>query len=152
MEKFQQLIYDFGDLVAEDLYIDEHGVCRLFLNEKFPLQLELNQAEDTLICIASITEVPPGRFREQVLKEALKDNEHSRGQDGTLGYVLQKGMLTYHFSYPLEQLTGSILADFLEVITPKIESWYDAIEGGMAGPNPQTPIPKDKPPQFAPRI
>jgi len=152
MEKFRQILYDFGDLVAEELYIDDQGVCRLFLNEKFPLQLELDQSEEMLIMISSIAEVPPGKFREQVMKEAMKENELMRGKDGVLGYVLQRNMLTFHYQYPLEQVTGTFLADLLETLIPKIEAWYDALARGSAGPNPQTPIPKDKPPQFTPKM
>lgn len=152
MEKFRQLLYDLGDLIAQDLFIDEHGVCRLFVNEKFPIQLESDQSEEMLYFIAPIAEVPPGRFREQVLKEAMKENEQTKGCDGTLGYVFQKNLLTFCFEYPFEQLTGTLLADLLEKITPKIEAWYDALARGSAGPNPQTPLPKDKPPQFTPKL
>lgn len=151
MEAFRQILYDLSELLSEDLFIDKHGVCRIVFNETIVFQLELDPYEQHLFLISPIAEVPPGKYREQVFKEALKDCARSKGSEGVLSFAPTQNKLCYHLQLPLERVNGDRLATALEMAVPKVESWMEALNRGTAGPNPTTPLPADKPPPFMKR-
>lgn len=136
MEKFAQILADLGELIDEDLFPDDVGACRLNMNEKFCMQLQQDESQRFLHIITTITEVPPGKYRENVLSEALKENERTRGTLGAFGFSDKLNSLMHFVSLPLDEVTGSSLGDELEILVPYLETWYDALQSGQAGPNP----------------
>ena len=137
MEKFAQILYDLGQLIDEDLFPNEIGACRLNMNEKFSMQMQVDDSGKYLLIITAIAEISPGKYKENVLREALKENERMRGTMGDFGFSDKLGKLMHSTRLLLDEVTGSSLGDELELLVPYIESWYDAIKNGQAGPNPE---------------
>lgn len=133
MDRFQELLWDLGELIEVPLHVDKHHACRILLDEKLTIQLQMDPNGVDLMVIAFLYEIPPGRFRENVLKESLKQNafHHSFG---TFGYIEKINVLALHQFLPAENLTGESLGDFLEGFISEAENWRSALANGQAAP------------------
>ena len=133
MDKFQELLWDLGEIIQLPLHIDKNLACNLLLDENLEVQMQLdNHGENFLIC-AFLADVPPGRFRENVLKEALKVNGHYQ-PFGTFAFYEKKNMLILQQFLPVEKLSGEKLAEHLEIFLEEAEEWRKAIENGTTAP------------------
>ena len=148
----EPLLEELSELTATPLILDVKGVCRMIINEKFELQLEIDQMKENLVVGSVICSIPPGRFRQNVLKEGLKENDLPHPRVGVLSYIEKNNTLFLFDILPLDELNGEKLAKYLEVFLEKAESWYTAIDGGLPSPNPETPLEDTPPPQFGMRL
>ncbi len=134
MKFFQELIWDLGELTKLPLHIDDHGACTLLIEELFPIQLDMDQAEENVVIIALLGEVPPGRFREELLKGALKANG-SYQPWGTLSYSQKKDALILHAFLDATECRVQTLVDFLVPFIAHAESWQQALQSGTLPQN-----------------
>jgi len=133
MDRFQELLWDLGELIELPLHIDKNHACNLLLDDKLELQLQMDAHGENLIIWAFIHEIPPGRFRENVLKDALKVNGVHR-PFGSLAFYEKKNMLILHQFVPAEKLSGEKLVEKLEVFIEEAEEWRASIENGGTSP------------------
>jgi len=146
MDRFQELLWDLGELMELPLHIDKNNVCKLLLDEKLELQLEMDPHGENLLVASFISEIPPGRFRENVLKEALKVNS-SYHPFGSFAFLEQKSSLILHQYLPTDHLSGEKLTEHLEVFIEEAEAWRAALEGGASAPT-KYQSHEHKPPPF----
>ena len=146
MDKFQELLWDLGELIELPLHIDKNHACNLLLDDKLEVQLQMDPHEENLIIFAFVHEVPPGRFRENVLRDALKVNGtyHSFG---TLAFYEKKNMLILHQFFPVEKLSGQKLLELLEPFIEEAEEWRSTLERGGTSPLKYNSA-ESKPPPF----
>lgn len=147
MDIFQQLIWDLGEITKLPLHVDENRSCRLLIEGKLPVHLEMDSTGDYLIVAAMLPEIAPGRFREEILKAALKTNA-SYHSFGVLSYVEKKNILVLHKLLLASQCSAQQLIDFLIPFIEYAESWQKAIESGIP-PSSSEPLPSDSPPPFS---
>ena len=101
------------------------------------VQLQLDSTQENLFLFSSLIELPPGRFRENVLREALKANGQPDPRAGILGYILPTPpplpppTLSPHHSQR-QPPRRSLLGAFFELA----ESWAKAIQNGHSAPPP----------------
>lgn len=134
IDRFQELIAELGRALDLPLFVDTHQACTLEIadNIRIQMQLDPNQAHLFMACFA--IEIPPGRFRENVLKEALKANFSPDPKPAVLGYTLQNNHLTLHQSIPIDILNGERLAGFFQSFLKEAQNWIRAIEQGKSAP------------------
>ncbi len=135
MDRFEEILWDLGELIDLPLYVDKNRACKLVIDEKLPVQFEMDMNQDMLMVGSSICELPPGKFRESVLKEALKANGNRAYGHGILSYVERNNTLVIFEYFYTKGLTGETLATYLETFIPYANSWRDAIETGSAFPS-----------------
>ena len=74
MKSFHDLIAELGEYIGEDLKVDLNMACSLEINNLIKVQIELDSPGEKILLMSLITELPPGKFRENILKDALKAN------------------------------------------------------------------------------
>ncbi|MCB1107234.1 MAG: CesT family type III secretion system chaperone [Chlamydiia bacterium] len=133
MDRFQELLWDLGELVNLPLHVDKNHACTLLLDDRLEVQLQMDKHEENLIFWAFVHEIPPGKFRENVLKDALKVNAEPH-PFGHLAYYEKKNMLILHQFVPAEKLSGSELLEKLESFIEEAEEWRSSLDQGGTSP------------------
>lgn len=130
MDKFAILLDDFGTLIQVPLHPDHHRKCHLSINGELHLQITEDEQKDRILIATFIGEIPPGKFRETILKEALKENDLFP-RLGTLSYSERNNQLALTSFVSFSRLDGEKLADFLELFIEKAFSWRVALTTGQ---------------------
>lgn len=133
MDRFQQLLWDLGELIELPLHIDKNSACKLLLDEKLEVQLEMDSDGEKLLIGAFLGELPPGKFRENVLKDALKVN-HLIHPYSTLAFMEKTNTLILYQYLMANELSGETLVEHLNVFIEEAEEWRAAITNGQSAP------------------
>lgn len=144
MNRFTKLMEEMSYILDTPITPEKGGKCRFRVNDLFPIQIEMDKSGEKFFLIAMITELPPGKFREKVLKEAMKENIY--GSIGVLSYMDRNNHLMLHKKFFSEDTDAEMFTDELEAFLRKSIDWYQAIQRGSAGPHPVSLTPEDKPP------
>jgi hypothetical protein len=138
MSQFEELLQQLGKIFNLDLHIDHHHACSISIQDQLTVQLQPDIEQKNLVLFAKIAEVPPGKFRENAFKEALRENGLPDPRIGVFGYSAANNHLILYQKYPMDLLKGDQLAgmfgSFLELGT----LWKKAIESGLPCPPKQT--------------
>jgi hypothetical protein len=130
MDHFAILLADLGALIQVPLHPDHHRACCLSVNGELHIQLKEDDNNDRILISTFISEIPPGKFRENILKETLKEN-NLFPRIGNLSYSERNNQLAF-FSYVyFPGLDGDKMADFLEKFLEKAFSWRTALQTGQ---------------------
>lgn len=129
MDRFQQLLYDLSDLLQVTLYAEHNEKCRISINEELEIQLEYNSAKEQILIGCLCCEIPPGKFRENTLKEALKANGQFP-RIGTYGYCAKSNKLALFHYLSIQHLTSEKFADLLAQFIDRAEVTKNGITKG----------------------
>lgn len=129
IDRFEELLTELGAELGVALHPDKRGACKLKINESLHVQLECDAGRENLLIASFICEIPPGKFRETILKDALKSNGPFP-LNGTLSYSERNNQLVLFSSYQLSHLNGKTLADFLTAFIEKANNWRVGVETG----------------------
>ena len=129
MDRFLVLLDDLGELIGTPLHVNSKGFCQINIDNKLHIQIADEKERDRIFVATFICEVPPGKFRENIFAETLKEN-NLYPRLATFAYSEKNNQLAFfsHIYYP--NLTGDTLADFLEKFIEKALSWKIGIETG----------------------
>lgn len=130
---FSNLIAELGKVFALKLTPDKYNACSLEI-PPLTIQLELDEPRENLFIFTKIIELPPGKFRENVLAEALKANGLPDPRLGVFGYIAITNHLALHQVYPVKILNGENLAALFGGFYELATSWYDSIHRGTPSP------------------
>lgn len=133
MDRFQELLWDLGELIEVPLHIDKNNACKLLMDEKLEVQLEMDPHGEKLLVASFISEIPPGRFRENVLKDALKVNS-TYHPFGSFAYLEKNNHLILHQYLDTDHLSGEKLVEYLETFIVEAEEWRQALINGASAP------------------
>jgi hypothetical protein len=137
MTPFEELIQQLGATLGVPLHIDAHGACCLQVNEKIAVQIEPESRGENVVIAAFISHLNPGKYREEVLKEALKANAHFI-RTGNIGAILSfcghRNQLACHTYVPANDITTEKLLTSLTYLTETAISWLDALQSGQTAP------------------
>jgi hypothetical protein len=133
IDRFSELLYELGKIFGLALLPDKSNACTIAI-APLSIQLELNQSQETLLLFTKIIALPPGKFRENVLIEALKANALPDPRPGIFGYFAMTNHLTLHQSFPLHILNGERLAGLFGSFFEWGESWHTSIQRGEKSP------------------
>lgn len=131
---FSDLILGLGKLIKTPLKVDELNTCLLRIGRKLPVQLEINSRRNVLIIASAISEIPPGKFRENVLLYALKENQIPNVATGILGYSEKNNKLVLFLELSLDDLTPEKIHAHLFPFIERAKKWYSALEEGRPAP------------------
>ena len=62
MDKFQELLWDLGELIELPLHIDKNRACNLLLDESLEMQLQMDERDENVLVCAFLADVPPAFF------------------------------------------------------------------------------------------
>jgi Tir chaperone protein (CesT) family len=133
MDLFQQLLFDLGAELDLPLHIDSNGACKLLIDEKLPVQLEMDPDGKRLLIWIVIGELPPGKFREEILKITLRLNG-IYNELGRYAYIEKTNCLAFYTYRIAEKLKGSSLADLLVKLVPYAKEWQESLARGLLAP------------------
>lgn len=135
IDRFSDLLNQLGKIFELPLHIDKSNACSILI-PPIIIQLQLDSAQQNLFLFSKIIEVPPGKFRENVLREALKANSLPDPKAAIFGYIASTNHLALHQRYPLEILNGERLAGLFGAFYEIGEMWHRAIQSGQTAPVP----------------
>lgn len=130
MDRFALLMDDLGHILNIPLYSDKKRAVRLNINGILHIQMESEDDRERILIAAFIHDIPPGKYRENTLKEALKSNSRFP-RTGTLSYSERNNQLALFEYVPLSELRAEKLADILANIIEKALAWRSAITQGV---------------------
>ena len=137
MDRFQQILYDLGKEIDVELYPDQNQICQINYHDQIHLQIIYEEAKERIMLATFICDVPPGKYREKLLKAALIQNgEYPRA--GTFAYSERNNKLTLFTYTPAFELTGEKLHKKLDALIELASVWKDAVENGKPLPAPST--------------
>ncbi len=129
IDRFEELINELSLQIGIPLHPDKIGACTLETKDGFDVQLECDRSQEKLLIVAFICDIPPGKLRENILKDALKANG-PYARDGILGYSENNNKLALFAALPFTHLSGPILSEFLNVFIDKASQWKSGVETG----------------------
>jgi len=134
IDRFEDILQGLGQEFDLPLHTDKHHACAIRVKAGLIVQLEKDPAQERLLIASQVVEVPPGKFRENVLKEALKANGLPDPRVGVFAYIAKINQLVLFQYYPFDILTPQRLAGLLGPFIQTAEKWREAIEAGSASP------------------
>ena len=135
MTPFEEILEKLGKILSLSLKPDHNRACAIQIKKNITIQLQSDPSEEKLLIGCKIIDLPPGKFRENVLKEVLKANGLPDPRIGTFAYIEQLNQLFLFQYYPFEILSGERLSSLLGPFIQMAESWKEAIASGKASPN-----------------
>ncbi len=105
IDRFEELLNQLSQEIGISLHPDKIGACTLKTNDNFDVQLECDPSQEKLLIATFLCEIPPGKFRENILKDALTANG-PYPENGTLGYCQSNNQLALYISAPFTHLNG----------------------------------------------
>lgn len=135
MTPFLEILYKLSHETGLKLYPDSNEACKLLVGDNCYVQLEMDITGDYLLIVSVITEIPLGKFREEVLKHALVANNVEYPYYGHLCYIQKTNSLALYDALLIRTLTGESLLNYIKIFTEKVETWKKAITSGRPGPN-----------------
>jgi hypothetical protein len=135
-DPFETLIHQLGISLNVPLHVDRHHSCTLQIHQKLHVQLQVDAAQEKLWIASFLCELLPGKFRENVLSEALKANSLPDPRTGIFGFLSMTNRLTLHQVYRFPSLDGEKLAMYVAGFIDYAELWREAVERGQASPAP----------------
>lgn len=130
MDRFEEILSELGNLLGATLHPDRRGACKLNVNDILHVQIEMQPEKERLLLACMICEIPPGKFRENILKDGLRAN-WPYPIHGTLSYSEKNNNLCLFEHISLENLNGQKLLNSLNAFIAKADSWRLGVEQGQ---------------------
>jgi|AMWB02.1.fsa_nt_gi hypothetical protein len=133
-DRFGALIEELAEVIQMKLTPDSHGAVMISYKDKLQVYIEpdvLGEAVDLLIEIGKPGE---GKYRETILREALRANGQPFPRLGTFSYGQKRESLLIFETSPMEDLTGAQLAELITQLSDKARVWRDSIARGELPP------------------
>lgn len=128
---FEVLLQELGKAMnIEDLTPDSNNTCLIRFKVGLDIQIEPWQKGEFLLIGCPVAVIPPGRFRENVFREALKANALPLPRYGAFAYVASSQKLVLYSMLSLRELTGEKIAAFLAPFMEKALTWKQTIDRG----------------------
>ena len=129
IDRFREILNELSPLLHTSLYPDRRGACKIKFNNLLEVQIEFQPEKNRLLMASFICEVAPGKFRENVFKDALKIN-CPMPSHGTLSYCEKNNQLCLFQYIYLEYITGQKIFDLLQSFVQKGNTWRTAVASG----------------------
>ena len=139
-DQFQQLLEQLGKIFHLSLHPDKIAACSILIPPALIVQLEMDPTQENLFLFSKLIEIPPGKFRENVLGDALKANASPDPVPGVLAYLDTSNCLVLFQTYPIYILNGDRLAGLFGSFFTMAENWRKAIASGNSSPSPSHTI------------
>lgn len=131
---FESLLSELGKVLHLNLEVDKKNACSIQIHPHLIIQLQPDSSQDNLWIFCKLIETPPGKFRENILKEALKANAKPDPRPGILAYISTTNDLVLFQTYPIGILNGERLGGIVGAFLEMATSWQEAIQSGLSAP------------------
>lgn len=126
---FGSLLQELGTILQiPDLHPDRNNTCLIKLKNGINIQLEFDRSGRFLLLGTDLGIVPPGKYRENLFREALKANDLPFPTHGTLAYSKKSDCLVMFEKITSTDLTGEKIAAELIPFSEKAIVWKDALQ------------------------
>ena len=130
-ELLESLLEELGKVIEiSTLRPDQNRSCLITFPDGLQVQIELDPQGTSIIIGCDLGSAPPGRYRENVFREALKTNNLPPPHNGILAFSQKSDHLILFENLPTKDLTGEKIADALEPFNEKARKWKDALLRG----------------------
>ena len=134
-DQYGTLLAELSSILKIPLKPDKHNTCLIhFEKEHLHVQIEIDSSKDFIIIGTNIAEVPPGRYRQDVFKQALQANYIDKPRGGILAFSKHANKLVLFLKLPLKDLHGGLIAAALPDFLRKASRWKDEIEKNQLPP------------------
>ncbi len=133
-DRFEELLAALSNVFETSLHRDRNHACAIQVKKGLIIQLQADETQENLLITSNVVEIPPGKFRENVLQAALKSNGEKDPIIGIFSYIPKTNHLFLFQRYPFDILSGEKLASLLLPFIDKAEEWRDSVTNGRAGP------------------
>lgn len=126
---FGALLQELGrSLQIADLHPDRNNSCQIRLQDQLVIQLELDRSAQFLVLGTDLGDVPPGRYRENLFREALKANDMPYPLHGILAYSRKTNHLILFEKIFCQDLNGTKVAGEITPFVEKAKVWKEALQ------------------------
>ena len=132
MNFFEDLLKELSPLVGLPLHPDNHGACCLLVGDRLEVQIEPDKRDDIVI-FAFMNELPPGKFREEVLKEGLKANAQFL-PGGIISFSGKTNQLAIYQRLQHQTINAHDLLDALASFIDYAMQWQMSLQDGKTAP------------------
>lgn len=129
-DAYEGLLQELSKILNVPLHVDKNHSCKIKFKDGIVVQIELDKSRESLVIGTEIGEVPPGKYRENLFKEALRANGMPDPRNGTLAYSKQANKLVLFEIMPLKDLSGEKISTFLTPFMAKAKVWKEALSRG----------------------
>lgn len=127
---FGSLMEEFSTFLKVKLDPTAHH-CAIKTQSGLIISLEFDSTGMNLLMICKLPAIPPsGRYRENLLYEALRADGLPPPNHGILAYSNRTGQLVIFKEMKLQDLTGEKIYNIFTPFVAKAQSWADAISRG----------------------
>lgn len=130
MSVFDQILEDLSKELGLSLKEDSNHTCLINFEDKIKIQIELDSPQENLIIGTVIGELAPGKFRENVLREALKENGLFPPKPGIFAYSTKKNALVFFNKFSIQDLDIKNLLNVITDFKNKALLWKESIDQG----------------------
>ena len=130
IDPFHELLSSLGEQLKLALHPDKRGVCKLNFRNLVSVQIEYEPSRHRILMASFLCDVPPGKLRENILRDALKAN-FPFPEMGSLGYCERNNKLALFLYVPLSELNGEKCAAILTTFIEKAKVWKEAVALGQ---------------------
>lgn len=134
-DRFEELLHELGKVFHLELHVDRSHACSIQMSDGLTIQLQLDVSQENLWIFSKLAEIPPGKFRENVFREALKANALPNPRTAIFGYLANTNHLALFQKYPLTILNGDRLAGLIGSFIEMAENWLKALISGKPAPS-----------------
>lgn len=127
-------------LQIPNLQPDKNNSCLIKFKNGQEIQMEMDKSGQFLILGTTIGHTVPGRYRENIFREALRANHLAERQHGVFAYSKQSDTLILFQMIPIQDLTGEKVSSLITPMMERARVWVDAISRGDTPPVEQSTI------------
>lgn len=92
--------------------------------------LQLHKSLPLLIISFEIVEVPTGRYRENILREALKFNNLNQPHSGIFAFSKKNQKLFLFEMLPMDEISGDQVYAIIKTLSEKVTVWKESLNRG----------------------
>jgi hypothetical protein len=126
---FEEIVLDISKTLDVEMHPDELGNVTLLVEDKIEVMLEYDDTSEKFIIFAPLNELAPGKFRENVLTFALKENNNFDFLP-TIGYIESESLLAISYVKDINKLKKEDILDTLSSFISNSIFLYDTINRG----------------------
>lgn len=125
---FSSLLEELGKILQiPDLHPDRNRACLIKFPDGLTVQIEMDGQASQITLLSNLGELPPGKYRENVFREALKANGMPHPIHGTLAYSKKADNLVMYQRLAVKDLSGDKINLALTPFLEKARAWKEAI-------------------------
>jgi hypothetical protein len=128
---FESLLKDLGTKIdIPNLQPTRNSNIKLTLKGNHNVVLQQHTTQSYLIISFEIAEIPGGRYRENIFREALKFNGLNQLHGGMFGYSKKTQKLFLFDMLPLDNISGDQVKTLIFNLLEKVAAWKEGIQKG----------------------